>query len=54
MSFHSILFEESADRNGRETVEAPAFFGDLNLDRIVDAITAGGRNTISSRFFAPA
>jgi len=40
MNFHSILFEEPDDGSIRETLEAPAFFGDLNLDQIVESITA--------------
>ncbi len=40
MTFHSILFEGPDDGTKRETLEAPAFFGDLNLDRIIDTITA--------------
>jgi DNA mismatch repair ATPase MutS len=40
MTFHSILFE-SIDSRREETVEAPAFFRDLNLDQIVEAITTG-------------
>lgn len=39
MTFHSILFETSKDGK-EETLEAPTFFVDLNLDQIVDAITA--------------
>jgi hypothetical protein len=38
--FHSILFEAPGSRVSTETHEVPAFFGDLNLDQIVDAITA--------------
>ena len=41
MTFHSILFERTEDGLKRETLEAPAFFADLNLDQIIDAVTAG-------------
>jgi DNA mismatch repair protein MutS len=36
----SILFAETADSTNTETVGAPDFFVDLNLDQIVDAIAA--------------
>src|SRR5438552_6807867 len=41
MTFHSILFERTEDSIKKETLEAPVFFVDLNLDQIIDAITAG-------------
>jgi DNA mismatch repair protein MutS len=41
MTFHSILYEPLVASAQKETPEALAFFGDLNLDQIVDGITAG-------------
>jgi DNA mismatch repair protein MutS len=40
MTFHSILFERIDDRVRAEKAEAPALFRDLNLDQIIDAVTA--------------
>jgi len=40
MTFHSILFERTEDSVKKETPEAPVFFADLNLDQIIDAVTA--------------
>jgi DNA mismatch repair protein MutS len=40
MLFESILFED-ADREPWGTPQAPPFFADLNLDQLVDSITAG-------------
>lgn len=39
MSFHSIL-SEGPDGSASETSEPPSFFSDLNLDQVVDLITA--------------
>ena len=38
MIFHSILFDK--DGIQKETAEQPAFFSDLNLDQVINAITA--------------
>jgi DNA mismatch repair protein MutS len=38
--FHSILFDNPADRIEAERRDTPGFFADLNLDQIVDAVTA--------------
>ena len=40
MTFHSILFEKTEDSIKKETLEPPAFLGDLNLDQVIDVITA--------------
>jgi DNA mismatch repair ATPase MutS len=40
VTFHSILIEKTEDSSKKETLEAPDFFIDLNLDQIVNAITA--------------
>jgi len=51
MAFHSILFEKAADRPEKEALEAPRFFFDLNLDQIVNAITAGRQEYDLKPFF---
>jgi hypothetical protein len=51
MTFHSILFERTEDSIKKETLEAPVFFIDLNLDQIIDAITAGKQEYNLKPFF---
>lgn len=40
MTFYSILIEKPGQTQAIESPEAPAYFSDLNLDQIVDTITA--------------
>lgn len=51
MTFHSILFERTEDSIQNETVDAPVFFADLNLDQIIDTITAGRQEYNLKPFF---
>src|SRR6266516_1655492 len=51
MTFHSILFERTEDSSKKETLEAPIFFVDLNLDQIIDAITDGRQEYDLKPFF---
>jgi DNA mismatch repair protein MutS len=41
MTFRSILFEITEDAIAKETAQVPIFFVDLNLNQVIDAITAG-------------
>lgn len=51
MTFHSILFARTEDSIKKEPLEAPAFFVDLNLDQIIDAITASRQEYHLKPFF---
>jgi DNA mismatch repair ATPase MutS len=51
MTFDSILFERTEDSIRKDTLEAPVFFVDLNLDQIIDAITAGKQEYNLKPFF---
>jgi DNA mismatch repair protein MutS len=54
MMFHSILFQGPDDGKSKETPQAPEFFVDLNLDQIIDAITAGKEEyDLKPFFYAP-
>ena len=51
MAFKSILFERTDDGERIETPAMPAFFHDLNLDLIIDAITASKQEYNLKPFF---
>jgi DNA mismatch repair protein MutS len=51
MTFHSMLFKRTESGIKDETLEAPVFFADLNLDQIVDVVTAGRQEYNLKPFF---
>lgn len=51
MTFQSILFKRTEDSMKKEILEAPTFFVDLNLDQIIDAVTAGRQEYNLKPFF---
>ena len=51
MTFQSILFEKTDDGAKKETSEAPGFFIDLNLDQIINKVTAGKEEYDLKPFF---
>jgi DNA mismatch repair protein MutS len=51
VTFHSILFERTEDGINDDALDAPVFFADLNLDQIIDAITAGREEYNLKPFF---
>ena len=50
MTFHRILFENPHDVK-KEMLDMPAFFVDLNLDQVIEAITAGKQEYNLKPFF---
>lgn len=54
MIFSSILYPENGGAIATETCEAPAFFRDLNLDQVVEAMTANSKEyELASFFYLP-
>lgn len=49
--FHSILFARPEQRVGVDEQDAPEFFKDLNLDQVVESITAGRQEYRLAPFF---
>lgn len=51
MTFHSILFNRPAEELVNQTPGEPAFFVDLNLDQVIETITAGKQEYDLKPFF---
>lgn len=51
MTFGSILFEDPEQRLALDQLEPPAFFSDLHLDQVVDALTGTRREYRLEQFF---
>ncbi len=51
MTFDSILFEGSNDGGGGVRSEAPSFFGDLNMDQLIDSIAADWKDYDLTPFY---
>jgi DNA mismatch repair protein MutS len=51
MTFHSILFNKLKRTTKKETLEAPVFFTDLNLDQIIDSLISGRQEYNLKPFF---
>ena len=51
MIFNSILFDKRDAGSNNEAIETPVFFVDLNLDQIINAITANREGYNLKPFF---
>jgi DNA mismatch repair protein MutS len=52
--FHSILFDRPENRVDVDEREEPSFFADLNLDQVLESMTAGrGEYNLKPFFYAP-
>ena len=51
MAFESILFNRTNNTTKKESPEMPPFFVDLNLNQIIEAVTAGKNNYNLEPFF---